>query len=103
MEPVTFPAANYLDTRCGDLPAWNGLAAWGLALVVTEWQPTPAERAAISAGEPVVLWVGVKELPPVALTVGDPCRPGDGPATLTVNDLGALRVLRQAIREREAR
>lgn len=56
---------------CGALPitrtVWDGQAA-----VVSFWQPTAEELAALAAGASVQLWVVGVTMPPVALMVGVP-------------------------------
>jgi len=44
----------------------------GVPQMVSSWQPTPAEAAAIAAGAPIYLTVLGQGHPPVMLTVGNP-------------------------------
>lgn len=87
MEPIEIPAA---DLREAGVPEWRRVRLTGggpgvepLSVVVaypeecpggvvcSYWRPTPSERAAIAAGEPVMLQVvtSVHRFPPVALLV----------------------------------
>lgn len=43
----------------------------GSPVMVTSWQPTPAEQKLICAGAPIYLWVLGSAHPPVMLTVGE--------------------------------
>ena len=43
----------------------------GVPMMMTSWQPTPAEAARIAAGAPIYLWVLGTSHPPVALSVGE--------------------------------
>lgn len=80
MDPINFPQANALMTRpagmaeeqCADVDAWVGeLVDEGTRVIVTVWQPTPAEMAELSQGKPVFLWCyGL--MPPVALATRNP-------------------------------
>lgn len=40
--------------------------------MVSCWQPTVEELALMAAGTPVLLWIYGVQMPPAALTVGDP-------------------------------
>lgn len=42
----------------------------GVPVMVSAWEPTPAEIEAIKRGEAVYLWVMGSSHPPVTLTVG---------------------------------
>lgn len=80
MTPVEFPEANctfhappdLTDTQCGGLRALNtrvaGGSCDGAPLIVTAWQPTPEELAALNAGQPIFLSVLAAGLPPHFLT-----------------------------------
>jgi hypothetical protein len=43
----------------------------GTPMMMTSWQPTPNEVAAIAAGAPIYLWLLGTAHPPVMLTVGE--------------------------------
>jgi hypothetical protein len=43
----------------------------GTPVMMTSWQPTPKEAAAIADGAPIYLWVVGSAHPPVMLTVGE--------------------------------
>jgi hypothetical protein len=51
------------------LPLRDEVGPWGLQMV-SSWQPTPAEVAAIVAGAPIYLTVLGQGHPPVMLDVG---------------------------------
>jgi hypothetical protein len=53
------------------LPLRDEVRPDGTPQMVTSWQPTPAELAAIAAGAPIYLTVLGTGHPPVMLTVGD--------------------------------
>jgi hypothetical protein len=82
MKPTPFPEANRIFRRppsmpaeeCGDLPIFDD----GVELV-SRWEPTPEERAAIAAGGPVWLWVLGRAHPPVVLTTAAPFEPVPDP------------------------
>ncbi len=42
----------------------------GLPVVVSYWQPTAEEKAAIAAGAMVALWVVGTSMPPVSIEIG---------------------------------
>ena len=58
------------ELPCNALPItrvdWGGLPA-----VVSFWTPTPEEIEAIKAGQPVMLWVAGRSMPPVSLMVDE--------------------------------
>lgn len=80
MTPVNFPQSNahfspppdLEESQCHTIHAWQGVvergSCEGSRLVVTAWQPTQAERAAIAAGHPV-FFSCLGGLPPHFLTV----------------------------------
>lgn len=43
----------------------------GTPVMASAWEPTPAELAALNAGQPIYLWIWGTGHPPVMLTVGD--------------------------------
>ena len=43
----------------------------GSPVMVSAWEPTPTELAALKAGEPLYLWVLGTAHPPVMFTVGN--------------------------------
>lgn len=63
--------------RIGKAQGYLGLALRDTATIdgnpvmVSAWEPTPAEIAKIVAGAPIYLWVYGTGHPPVMLTVGD--------------------------------
>lgn len=57
-------------SKCNVLPILDVTTEHG-AFMVSCWEPTPAEVAAINAGESIKLWISGTAHPVVALTVGD--------------------------------
>lgn len=43
----------------------------GTPVMVSAWEPTPAELAALNAGQPIYLWIWGTGHPPVMLTVDE--------------------------------
>ncbi len=58
------------DLKCGVLPIRDVPTEAG-SFMVSAWEPSPAELAALNAGESIKLWVRGSTHPVVALTVGD--------------------------------
>ncbi|APG04927.1 hypothetical protein BJI69_14190 [Luteibacter rhizovicinus DSM 16549] len=58
------------DTTCGALPIKDVQTPEG-PFMVSAWEPTPADLAAMQSGETVKLWIRGTLHPVVALTVGD--------------------------------
>ncbi|MDR8400075.1 hypothetical protein NE850_27580 [Paraburkholderia sp. USG1] len=56
-------------SKCNVLPIRDVLTEQG-QFMVSSWEPTPAELAAINAGEPIKLWIAGTGHPVVALSVG---------------------------------
>lgn len=87
MTPINFPEAcqslarpsNMTDEQCGPLPTARGLFD-GFPCMVSQWQPTDEERAAIAAGAPIVLHVLGTVMPPVCVATRIEC---DGPTVGT--------------------
>ena len=75
MTPTNFRQATQMlgrpddmtDEQCGALHIARGLAD-GYPYVVSCWQPTDEERAAIASGAPVYLHVVGAAMPPVCLS-----------------------------------
>jgi hypothetical protein len=63
--------------RIGKSQGYLGLSvtdthmADGTPVMLTSWQPTPAEAALIAAGAPIYLWLLGTAHPPVMLGVGE--------------------------------
>lgn len=55
---------------CSALPVTHVVTGAGNPAVVSFWRPSPAEMAALNAGEPVALWVAGSTMPPVTVEVG---------------------------------
>lgn len=53
---------------CNALPITDAQTD-GQPAIVSFWQPTAAELAALVAGKPVMLWVFGRSMPPVALGI----------------------------------
>ena len=58
------------DMTCGALPIRDVATPEG-RFMVSAWEPTPTELAALQRGETVKLWIRGPGHPVVALTVGD--------------------------------
>ena len=58
------------DMTCGALPVMDVLTPEG-TFMVSAWEPTPSELAALAAGATLKLWIRGSLHPVVALTVGD--------------------------------
>lgn len=79
MQPVTFieknrtytKPAGWTDEQCGDLDVFEGPDGQGNTIVISKWQPTDEDRAAIAAGGDVWLRVFGAQ-PPVFLTTEYP-------------------------------
>lgn len=56
-------------SRCDVLPILDVATEQG-PFMVSSWEPTPAELAALNAGESLNLWIAGHAHPVVALTVG---------------------------------
>lgn len=75
MTPIAFPEANKVYTKpasmtaeeCGELAVYDTGGA-----LISCWQPSDAERAAIAAGSPIWLWVIGGAQPPVAIQTDAP-------------------------------
>lgn len=67
-----FKAPESMKDTCGDLPALRTVDDNGHHVIVSAWQPSEADKAAIAAGNPLFLKIVGQGMPPVALfTIGD--------------------------------
>lgn len=57
--------------HCASLAIRDVIDQDGLPFMVSAWEPTPAELAALNRGETVKLWIVGSSHPVVAITVGD--------------------------------
>lgn len=63
------------DGACGHLAILDAQLPGGTPVMISAWEPTPAEVAAIQSGAPVYLQVVGAGHPPVALWVESPTLP----------------------------
>lgn len=56
-------------SKCNVLPILDVMTAQG-PFMVSSWEPTPAELAALNAGASINLWIAGRSHPVVALTAG---------------------------------
>jgi hypothetical protein len=62
-----FRAPESMKDTCGDLPALATTDDNGYRCIVSAWQPSEADKAAIAAGQPIFLKIVGEGMPPVCL------------------------------------
>lgn len=75
MRPIRTPRTTSVDlgpvgSNVDPLPTWREVSPEGGIVVLSVWEPTPEERAAIAAGANVVLGVWAAQTPPVYVGIG---------------------------------